>query len=319
MDNSIKNYSEPQNDINESFSQNNITNTEDHTTKKSSNDKNMTIDENDSINDEISEEIITKLKEIVDKAPKLELVIKESLLLEENLKIKINALGLIDRDLKKEPNGKTYFGLLSPTDENINKKIDFSTGNNDIINTSSDIHYGVQFRIKFNINDNCYYIKDCSYGNGYGTFMKVVNGMKIKDSMLINIGNKYIVITFGVDDNEPEENNTIDNENQKILSIKVFGGELVNYSYVFNANQMSKILIGKDEKCNVVLNDEILDNIHCTIEFKDNMGWILSDGFDNQKSENGTWVGLSEETKIFEGMLIQSNQNIYLCHLIQEQ
>ena len=26
---------------------------------------------------------------------------------------------------------------------------------------------------------------------------------------------------------------------------------------------------------------------------------------------------LSEETKIFEGMLIQSNQNIYQCHLIE--
>lgn len=261
-----------------------------------------------------------KLKNIVAQAPKLDLIVKESLFLEENLKIKINALGLIQNsslnNKNKELNGKTYFGLLSPSNENINKKIDFSTGNINIINTNSDIHYGIQFRIRFDVNEFCYYIKDCCSGNGYGTFMKVQNNMKIKDNMLLNIGNKYLVITFGVDDNEPEENNTIDNENQKTLSLKVFGGEMVNYSYVFNANQVNKIMIGKDEKCNVVINDEILDNIHCVIEFKNNIGWMLSDGYDNKKSENGTWVNLGEETEIFEGMLIQSNQSIYLCHLI---
>ena len=277
----------------------------------------MTIDQDMSIDDEISEESIYKLKESVDTAPKLELIVKESLFLEENLKIKINALGL-EESSKKELNGKTYFGLPSPVDEKINKKIDFPTGNNDIINTNSDIHYGVQFRIKFDIDEYCYYIKDCSYGRGYGTFMKVINGMKIRDNMLINIGNNYLVITFGVDDSEPEENNTID-ENQKILSIKVFGGDLVNYSYAFNANQVNKILIGKDEKCNVVLIDELLDDVHCMIEFKNNKGWILYDGYENKNSENGTWVSLAEDTQIYDGMLIQSNQNIYLCHLIENQ
>ena len=64
--------------------------------------------------------------------------------------------------------------------------------------------------------------------------MKVFKEMIIKDNTLINIGDNYIVITFGVDEVEPEENDTIDNEKQKILSVKVFRGELVNYSYVFN-------------------------------------------------------------------------------------
>ena len=275
----------------------------------------MTIDQDMSIDDEISEESIYKLKESVDTAPKLELIVKESLFLEENLKIKINALGL-EESSKKELNGKTYFGLPSPVDEKINKKIDFPTGNNDIINTNSDIHYGVQFRIKFDIDEYCYYIKDYSFGNGYGTFMKVYREMKIKDNTLINIGNNYIVLTFGVDELEPEENDTID-ENQKILSVKVFRGELVNYSYVFNQTQINKILVGKAENCNIVLNDDLLDDIHCVIEFKNQKGWVISDGFDNKNSENGTWINLLDETKILEGMLIQSNQNIYKCHLIQ--
>ena len=147
--------------------------------------------------------------------------------------------------------------------------------------------------------------------------MKVFKEMIIKDNTLINIGDNYIVFTFGVDMVEPEENDTIDNEKQKILSVKVFGGELVNYSYVFNQSQINKILIGKAEKCNIVVNDEILDDIHCVIEFKDKKGWTLIDGYENKNSVNGTWISLSEETKIFEGMLIQSNQNIYQCHLIE--
>ena len=297
-----------------SYSERNLTNTQDQTIKKNENNI-LSFDSEDSINVEIPDEIKIRLNEIKSKAPKLELIIVESLFLDENLKIKINATGLETGSLRNKKDGFIYFGLLSPIDENINKKIDFNTGNNDIINSKNDIHYGLQFRIKFDIDEYCYYIKDYSFGNGYGTFMKVYQEMKIKDNTLINIGNNYIVLTFGVDELEPEENDTID-ENQKILSVKVFRGELVNYSYVFNQSQINKILVGKAENCNIVLNDDLLDNIHCVIEFKNKKGWMISDGYDKKNSENGTWICLSEETKVFEGMLIQSNQNIYKCHLI---
>ena len=297
-----------------SYSERNLTNTQDQTIKKNENNI-LSFDSEDSINVEIPDEIKIRLNEIKNKAPKLELIIVESLFLDENLKIKINATGLETGSLRNKKDGFIYFGLLSPIDENINKKIDFNTGNNDIINSKNDIHYGLQFRIKFDIDEYCYYIKDYSFGNGYGTFMKVYQEMKIKDNTLINIGNNYIVLTFGVDELEPEENDTID-ENQKILSVKVFRGELVNYSYVFNQSQINKILVGKAENCNIVLNDDLLDNIHCVIEFKNKKGWMISDGYDKKNSENGTWICLSEETKVFEGMLIQSNQNIYKCHLI---
>ena len=297
-----------------SYSERNLTNTQDQTIKKNENNI-LSLDSEDSINIDIPNEIKIRLNEIKSKAPKLELIIVESLFLDENLKIKINATGLETGSLRNKKDGFIYFGLLSPIDENINKKIDFNTGNNDIINSKNDIHYGLQFRIKFDIDEYCYYIKDYSFGNGYGTFMKVYREMKIKDNTLINIGNNYIVLTFGVDELEPEENDTID-ENQKILSVKVFRGELVNYSYVFNQTQINKILVGKAENCNIVLNDDLLDDIHCVIEFKNKKGWMISDGYDKKNSENGTWICLSEETKVFEGMLIQSNQNIYKCHLI---
>lgn len=164
------------------------------------------------------------------------------------------------------------------------------------------------------MDENLYFIKDCSCGNGYGTFMKLISEMKIEDNTLINIGNNYVVFTLGVDKLDPEENDSLNDE--KILSVKVFGGELVNYSYAFNQRQFKKIFIGNNEECNIVLDDNLLDEIHCTIEYKKGKGWFIKDGCDEKKSVNGTWVGLSEETEIFEGMIIQSNQNIYQCHII---
>ena len=267
--------------------------------------------------EEVSPELISKLEKIVSIAPKLELIIKDSLYLEIGLKIKINALGLVEKSLRNKKDGYTFFGIVSP-EANNNIDIDFSTIDylNNINNIKDDpIQYGRQFRIRFDINENCYFIKDCSYGHGYGTFMKIINETRIKDNTLINIEENYVVFTLGVDDYEQNDNNNI--ENEKVLSVKVFRGEINNFSYVFNQSQIDKITIGKNDNCNIVLEDNILDDIHCTIEYKKGLGWVINDGYNNKKSESGTWLGFSEETKIFEKMIIQSNQNIYECHIIK--
>ena len=308
--------------IEDKYSEKNLTNTEAQTIQKTLNDEDFNYEEQDNMDEEVSKEMIYKLQEIVGTAPRLELTIKESLFFKEEKVIKINALGLEEKSLRSDKDGYTYFGIIPPYDEKNIKKIDFSTGDGTInlnnTNENNTIHYGRQFRIRFDLNDNCYYIKDCSGGKGYGTFMKVINEMKIKDSTLINIGNYYIVFTLGVDELEPEENNNIyELEKEKILSVKVFGGELINYSYAFNQSQTNKILIGSNEDCNIFINDNLLDGIHCNIEYKKSEGWLINDGYNNKASESGTWICLSEETKIFEGMVIQSNQNIYQCNIVE--
>ena len=222
-------------------------------------------------------------------------------------------MGLVDKSLRNIKDGNTYFGIISPNDDKNDKKIDFSTGDSNNL-----VESGRQFCIRFDLNENCYMIKDCSFGSGYGSFMKLVTEMKIKDNTLINIGNNYIVFTLGVDELEPnEDEDDIDEEIEKVLSVKVFRGELINYSYVFNESQTNKIYIGNNESCNIVLNDNLVDDIHCSIEYNKERGWIINDGYNNKKSEIGTWISLSDEKKIFEGMIIQSNQNIYECHIIQ--
>ena len=100
------------------------------------------------------------------------------------------------------------------------------------------VESGRQFCIRFDLDENCYMIKDCSCGSGYGSFMKLVKEMKIKDNIFINIGNNYIVFTLGVDELEPNEDD-IDEEIEKVLSVKVFRGGLINYSYVFNESQIN--------------------------------------------------------------------------------
>ena len=267
-------------------------------------------------NEEVSPETISKLEKLIPIAPKLELTIKDSLYLDVGLKININSLGLVEKSLRKIKDGITYFGIAAPDENKEDINIDFSTINtiNNIINSNeTQINYGRQFRIRFDIDENCYFIKDCSQGVGYGTCMKIVKEIKIKDNTLINIGENYIVFTFGSDEGEQNENNI---ENEKILNVKVFSGETHNYSYVFNQSQSYKIYIGKNINCNIVLNDDSLEDIHCRVEYKKGFGWVLNDGYNDKNSEKGTWLCLSEEKKIFEGMIIQSNQNLFECHLI---
>ena len=313
------------------ISDKNLANTEAQTVPRILNDDDMIFESDDDLNEEVPEFIISQLKEIKDKSPKLQLIVKESLYLPENLIIKLDALGLTEKSLRHKKDGYTFFGLISPNDEENIKSIDFSTGSNSINekennndnknenNNTTPVHYGRQFCIRFDIKNLCYFIKDCSYGNGYGTFMKVYKETKIKDNTLINIGENYVVFTLGVDILESDQNynDGFLNNDENILSVKVFRGELTNYSYAFNQRQISKILIGKDESCNIVLNDNLLDNIHCCIEYKQNIGWVLNDGFNQIHSDSGTWICLSEETAIFEGMIIQSNQSIYECHIIK--
>ena len=306
------------------FSERNSTNTEAQTIQKTLNaDEYINFENEENNNEEVSEEIKSELEKIVDTAPKLELIILESLYFQVGLTIKMNSLGLIGSSLREIKDGNTYFGIIPLNDEQSHKKIDFSTwnekSNENINNTDKDnclVNSGRQFRIRFDLKEYSYFIKDCSSGSGYGTFMKLIGEIKIKDNTLINIGNNYVVFTLGVDELEPEENDMNENEKEKVLSVKVFRGELANYSYAFNQSQIDRIYIGSSEECDIVLNDNLLDLFHCSIEYKKEIGWVINDGYNHKKSENGTWICLTEETKITEGMIIQSNQNIYQCHIV---
>ncbi len=263
---------------------------------------------------------VSLLKQLVNKADKLEIEIINSLLLDSNTKIEINALGMVQGSKRKEKDGITYFGLIdennSYIDTTSNEDIDYIINANDIGENNNLL--GRHFRIRFDINKMKYFIKDL--GKGFGTFKKIIEKEKIKDSYLLNIGNSYIVCTFGLDEYYQEGDKIEDDDN--ILNIKVFSEVPQTEPHFFNPKQFKRIYIGRDISCNIIIDDSLLSRIHCTLEYDDEEGWVIYDGKiddnENKKSTNGTWLYLIEEIPIENGLIFKNNKNAFECHIIHQ-
>lgn len=64
----------------------------------------------------------------------------------------------------------------------------------------------------------------------------------------------------------------------------------------------------------------MLSRLHCTIEYRENAGWIIRDGYltklrdgsyESKHSTNGTWIYAMEDTMIYEGMIFKANHNLF--------
>ena len=266
------------------------------------------------------------LQKLVDKADKLEIAIINSLSENSNSTIEINSLGMVQGSKRKAKDGITYFGLIDEdnsyidTNNNNNQDVDYIINTNEIINEENNNLLGRHFRIRFDINTMKYYIKDL--GRGFGTFKKIINKAKIKDSYLLNIGNSYIVCTFGVDEYYQEGMGIEDGD--KTLNIKVFSEIPQTEPHFFNPKQFKRVYIGRDISCNIIVDDSLLSRVHCTIEYNDEEGWVIYDGkinddeSKNKPSTNGTWLYLIEEIPIEEGLIFKNNKNAFECHIIHQ-
>ena len=265
------------------------------------------------------------LQKLVDKADKLEIEIINSLSENSNSTIEINSLGMAQGSKRKAKDGITYFGLIDEDNSyidtnNNNQDVDYIINTNEIINEENNNLLGRHFRIRFDINTMKYYIKDL--GRGFGTFKKIINKAKIKDSYLLNIGNSYIVCTFGVDEYYQEGMGIEDGD--KTLNIKVFSEIPQTEPHFFNPKQFKRVYIGRDISCNIIVDDSLLSRVHCTIEYNDEEGWVIYDGkinddeSKNKPSTNGTWLYLIEEIPIEEGLIFKNNKNAFECHIIHQ-
>ena len=266
------------------------------------------------------------LQKLVNKADKLEIEIINSLSENSNSTIEINTLGMVQGSKRKAKDGITYFGLIDEdnsyidTNNNNNQDVDYIINTNEIINEENNNLFGRHFRIRFDINTMKYYIKDL--GRGFGTFKKIINKAKIKDSYLLNIGNSYIVCTFGVDEYYQEGMGIEDGD--KTLNIKVFSEIPQTEPHFFNPKQFKRVYIGRDISCNIIVDDSLLSRVHCTIEYNDEEGWVIYDGkinddeSKNKPSTNGTWLYLIEEIPIEEGLIFKNNKNAFECHIIHQ-
>ena len=266
----------------------------------------------------------TLLQKMVNVADNLIIDVINSTSLDKNLKIEINPLGMIQGSKRNANDGITYFGLIEdddPENNNENSKVDFIINSNELINNEINNIIGRHFRIRFDINTSKYYIKDL--GCGFGTFKKIVKKAKIKDTYLINIGNSYIVCTFGVDEYYPEDKSTNVENGDNTLNIKVFSDIPQTEPYFFNPKQFRRIYIGRDISCNIIVDDSLLSRVHCTMEYDEEEGWIIYDGkidddeSKNKPSTNGTWLFLIEETPIEDGLIFKNNKNAFECHIVK--
>ena len=270
------------------------------------NDNNINYEENN-IQISSNENYIESIKKVFSQSPKLNLEILNSITLQKGLIIKIDCLGMINNSLRNKRDGFTYFGF---SDNKDNKEIDFLIQPKD--NYYEQKFIGKHFQIRFNPEDLKYYIIDL--GSGFGTFMKIITEIKIKDNYLINLGNSYVVCTFDNDDNEENL------ENEKFLNLKIFSGDFRSEPIIFNSEEEQIITIGRDASCDVVIEDNLLSRVHCTILYKNGIGWIIRDGKINEEdnsfkpSTNSTWLFLINEIPIYDGMIFKSNQNLFQCN-----
>ena len=226
----------------------------------------------------------------------LDLEVINSWILPQGLLLHINNEGL-ENSLRNMKDGITYFGFLKNyNQDNNNSEIDYIIKPKDE-EYDDDRYVGKHFKIEYSLNDNKYYIQDLGFG--YGTFIKIIDELKIYDNYLINIGETYIVFKLS-------DNNT--------MNIKIFSGNEKYEPYVFKYNINKPILIGRDCDCDISIEDKRLSRIHCNINYDiNNKIWLLKDGNKNTKSTNGTWLYAAENYQIYDGMIFKTNHNLFKC------
>ena len=243
------------------------------------------------------------------------LEIMESSLETKGKKIEITPTGY-QFGLRHIRDGITYFGYEKPTKNSKEKLIDY------IINPKDEIidnrFIGQHFRIKYDKKNSLYYLKDL--GHGFGTFVKLNKIIEIKNNYLIGIGNNYIILTLGYDEDTflkdcSTNENTKDDDNDKIINVKIFSENLKHGILSFDKSK-EKIIVGRCSEADVIIEDNMLSRLHCTIFFRNNK-WYLSDGFitDNRinKSTNGTWLYAFDDIIIENGTIFKSNHNLFIC------
>jgi hypothetical protein len=133
----------------------------------------------------------------------------------------------------------------------------------------------------------------------------------LKDNMLVNVGEAYIVVNLlpeGLEDEGPHHT----------LKLKIFGGANNGETYQYHIDSMQdgvrEIHIGRTPECDIKINDKLLSKVQSTVvlEFDQagNFGWFLHDGYKSKPSTNGTWMYINDDTKIFDGMVFKANQTI---------
>lgn len=160
----------------------------------------------------------------------------------------------------------------------------------------------------------------------------------LKDNMLINVGEAYIVVNiitgslFSMDTDiqqyvQPTQEtqqqsihlqsgiDVYDDDGECKLKLKIFGGPSAGEIYYYK-DEGQTIIIGRTPECNIRISDRLLSKHQASIQFfKQEQAWVLTDGFGGKPSTNGTWMYLNEDFLMQPGMVFKANQTIFQVDL----
>ncbi len=170
------------------------------------------------------------------------------------------------------------------------------------------------FAIYYSVEDGNYYIKD--FNTGVGALMKIKRYI-LEGNTLINIGGNYLVIyinknkiTFKIFNNSILDNTNSKDKNTINCDLKEFD---IDESKNFFIN------IGRNQNCDVVIEDMMLSKIQCRIEYNSNDKlFYLNDGDGKKESTNGTWVFILNPIKITENFMFKAEHTLFVANLINK-
>jgi len=253
---------------------------------------------------------VQKLEKAVHYGKLLRLKVLSSSTLEKGHIFTINPLGH-DASSREKKDGFVYFGCKKRSREETGEKGEIV---NDIVIPSLDKvlaekHRGQHFCISYDLYGDCYFIKDLAIG--FGTFVKILTPLLLKDNFLIHMGDNFILVNI-VSPVSPE--NTMPR-----LRLKLFGAPCTGDVFYFNASdyQKSTIHIGRVPKCEIQIEDSLISKVQATLYFSE-LGWVLVDGEyeANRSSTNGTWLYLNESYEMYNDMVFKSNHTLFQVSIV---
>lgn len=164
------------------------------------------------------------------------------------------------------------------------------------------------FCIYFDTKDENYYIKDFSVG--IGALMKIKK-YKIGNETLINIGSNYLVI------NIENDNITIKIFNNSILEKNTEQRNFDIKKFTINKKADKLITIGRNKKCDVVIEDMMMSKIQCCIKYNSkDKSFYLYDGNSEKESMNGTWVYILNPIMITDNFTFKAEHTLFVIKII---
>jgi hypothetical protein len=165
----------------------------------------------------------------------------------------------------------------------------------------SDKNRGPHFMIFFDLDLSKFFIRDLMVG--LGTFIRIKDQVVLEDDFLLSFGETFVlvnVIPKSHDDCYPK------------LRLKVIGGNNFSEIFYFRAKEfyLSSIVIGRNKKCQVCVEDSTISKQHASIFFSINKKWVIIDGTATRNSLNGSWLFASKDLELETDTEIKACESI---------